>query len=164
MATPMQKRLIWINWLPKESVIPTPSCRDQFARPLVQAFPRPCIQRLLARYTTAVSQSDLSSCIFYPHYLMKAGYISTQINTDLNTYIDSDEWSKYLNIEDLWKDRTDDKPFFAICSFSESHASTFKMNPEEVRLQRSNLLQDKELHDPDKAPIPSFVPQHPPRP
>ena len=96
-----------------------------------------------------------------PHYLMKAGYISTQINTDLNTYIDSDEWSKYLNIEDLWKDRTDDKPFFAICSFSESHASTFKMNPEEVRLQRSNLLQDKELHDPDKAPIPSFVPNIP---
>ena len=96
-----------------------------------------------------------------PHYLMKAGYISTQINTDLNTYIDSDEWSKYLNIEDLWKDRTDDKPFFAICSFSESHASTFKMNPEEVRLQRPNLLQDKELHDPDKAPIPSFVPNIP---
>jgi arylsulfatase A-like enzyme len=96
-----------------------------------------------------------------PYYLMRAGYISTQINTDLNTYIDSDEWSMYLDSSDLWKSRPDDQPFFAVYSFSESHASTFKMDPEEVRLQRSNLLQDEELHDPDQAPIPSFVPNTP---
>ncbi|SVD96131.1 uncharacterized protein METZ01_LOCUS448985, partial [marine metagenome] len=48
-----------------------------------------------------------------PYYLMRAGYISTQINTDLNTYIDSDEWSMYLDSSDLWKSRPDGQPFFA---------------------------------------------------
>ena len=33
---------------------------------------------------------------FLPQYLMEAGYISTQLNMDINTYIDSDEWAQYL--------------------------------------------------------------------
>ena len=32
------------------------------------------------------------------------------------------------------------------------------MTPKEVRLQRSNLLQEAESHDPAKAPFPIFVP------
>ena len=96
-----------------------------------------------------------------PQYLMKSGYISTQINTDINTYINSDEWAQYLKPEDLWQKRPKDKPFFAVFSFGESHASTFKLTPEEVRRQRSNLLQEEELHDPAKAPVPSFVPDTP---
>ena len=95
-----------------------------------------------------------------PQYLIAAGYRTTQINTDLNTSIHPDEWAQYLD-NDALLDGTDDKPFFAVYSFHESHASTFKMTPEEVRYQRSNLLQSEELHDPRKAPLPSFVPDTP---
>ena len=95
-----------------------------------------------------------------PQYLIEAGYRSTRINTDLNTAIDPDEWAQYLN-NDASLDKNDDKPFFAVYSFDESHASTFKMTPEEVRERRSNLLGSDELHDPAKAPLPSFVPNTP---
>ena len=62
---------------------------------------------------------------FLPQYLMEAGYISTQLNMDINTYIDSDEWAQHLKSEDLWQKCPKDKPFFAVFSFGESHASTF---------------------------------------
>ncbi|MDP7251868.1 MAG: sulfatase-like hydrolase/transferase [Planctomycetota bacterium] len=96
-----------------------------------------------------------------PQYLMDAGYISTHINTDINSYIPQDEWAEYLRPDDLWEKRPKDKPFFAVFSFSESHASAFKMTPDEVRKKRSNLLREEELHDPADAPVPSFIPDVP---
>ncbi|MYI64138.1 MAG: sulfatase-like hydrolase/transferase, partial [Gemmatimonadetes bacterium] len=52
-------------------------------------------------------------------------------------------------------------PFFAVYSFGESHASVFKLTPEQAREQRSSLLTDEELHDPDNAPLPVFMPDTP---
>ncbi|MYK42368.1 MAG: sulfatase-like hydrolase/transferase [Gemmatimonadetes bacterium] len=95
-----------------------------------------------------------------PHYLMAAGYNCSAINTDLNTDIDPDEWAAYQSNEALLA-QADEKPFFAVYSFGESHASIFKLTPEQAREQRSNLLTDEELHDPDNAPLPVFMPETP---
>ena len=95
------------------------------------------------------------------HYLGDAGYRSSPINTDLNTPIDPVEWEQYLDNDALLAEGANGQPFFAVYSFSESHASTFKMTPEQVRNERSNLLKPDELHDPKSAPIPSFVPDTP---
>ena len=96
-----------------------------------------------------------------PQYLIDAGYITTQTNLDLNTYIDSAEWATYMKPDDLWENLPDGKPFFAVFSFMDSHASTFKMTPEEVRLKRSDFLRESDLHDPAEAPVPSFIPDTP---
>lgn len=95
-----------------------------------------------------------------PHYLMAAGYNCSAINTDLNTDIDPDEWAAYQSNETLLE-RADETPFFAVYSFGESHASVFKLTPEQAREQRSSLLTDEELHDPDNAPLPVFMPDTP---
>ena len=90
-----------------------------------------------------------------PHYLLAAGYNCSAINTDLNTGIDPDEWAAYQSNDALLE------PFFAVYSFGESHASVFKLTPEQARKQRSSLLKDEELHDPDNAPLPVFIPNTP---
>lgn len=95
-----------------------------------------------------------------PHYLLEAGYNCAQINTDINTPIDADEWSRCLTNDALLQ-RAENGPFFALYSFVASHASTFKMTPDAVRRERSNLLSREQLHDPDLAPVPSFVPDTP---
>ena len=95
-----------------------------------------------------------------PHYLMAAGYNCSAINTDLNTDIDPDEWAAYQS-NDALLERAAEKPFFAVHSFGESHASVFKLTPERAREQRSSLLTDEELHDPDHAPLPIFMPDTP---
>ena len=95
-----------------------------------------------------------------PHYLMAAGYNCSAINTDLNTDIDPDEWAAYQSNDALLA-QADEKPFFAVYSFGESHASVFKLTSEQAREQRSSLLTDEELHDPDKAPLPVFMPDTP---
>ncbi len=95
-----------------------------------------------------------------PHYLMAAGYNCSAINTDLNTDIDPDEWAAYQSNEALLA-QADEKPFFAVYSFGESHASVFKLTPEQARAQRSSLLTDEELHDPANAPLPVFMPNTP---
>ena len=95
-----------------------------------------------------------------PHYLLAAGYNCSAINTDLNTDIDPDEWAAYQSNDALLQ-QADEKPFFAVHSFRESHASVFKLTPEQAREQRSSLLKDEELHDPDNAPLPVFMPDTP---
>jgi uncharacterized sulfatase len=96
-----------------------------------------------------------------PQYLIDAGYVSTQINHDINTYIDPDEWAQYLDPNEFWEKRPEDKPFFACFSLGATHASVFKLTPEQARKERSDLLRDDELHDPADAPVPSFVPDTP---
>ena len=95
-----------------------------------------------------------------PHYLLAAGYNCSAINTDLNTDIDPDEWAAYQSNDALLQ-QADEKPFFAVHSFRESHASVFKLTPEQAREERASLLKDEELHDPDNAPLPVFVPDTP---
>ena len=95
-----------------------------------------------------------------PHYLLAAGYNCSAINTDLNTGIDPDEWAAYQSNEALLE-RANEKPFFAVYSLGESHASVFKLTPEQAREQRSSLLTDEELHDPANAPLPVFMPDTP---
>ena len=95
-----------------------------------------------------------------PHYLLAEGYNCSAINTDLNTDIDPDEWAAYQSNDALLQ-QADEKPFFAVHSFRESHASVFKLTPEQAREERSSLLKDEELHDPDNAPLPVFMPDTP---
>ena len=95
-----------------------------------------------------------------PHYLLAAGYNCSAINTDLNTDIDPEEWAAYQSNDALLA-QADEKPFFAVYSFGESHASVFKLTPAQAREQRSSLLTDEELHDPDNTPLPIFVPDTP---
>ena len=93
-----------------------------------------------------------------PEFLIEAGYACTPINTDLNTPIDADEWARYVSTDEAL---ASNQPFFAVFSFRESHASTFKMSPEEVSRDRANLLNPDDRHDPENAPLPSFVPDSP---
>ena len=51
--------------------------------------------------------------------------------------------------------------FFMYYKLSSSHASVFKLTPEDARKKRSELLEDEELHDPNEVPVPSFVPDTP---
>ena len=95
-----------------------------------------------------------------PHYLLAAGYNCSAINTDLNTDIDPDEWAAYQSNDALLQ-QADEKPFFAVHSFRESHASVFKLTPEQAREERSSLLKDEELHDLDNVPLPVFMPDTP---
>lgn len=95
------------------------------------------------------------------HYLGNAGYRSSPINTDINTPIDLAEWKQYLDNDILLEDKENERPFFAVYSFKESHASTYKMTPQQVRKERASLLGPEELHDPNTAPIPSFIPATP---
>ena len=59
-----------------------------------------------------------------PHYLLAEGYNCSAINTDLNTDIDPDEWAAYQSNDALLQ-QADEKPFFAVHSLRESHASVF---------------------------------------
>ena len=96
-----------------------------------------------------------------PKILMDAGYASSKPDEDINLYIDKEEYESCYNADDIWEKRPEDKPFFAYFKLGSPHASVFKMTPEEARKARSNLLADDELHDPQDAPVPSFVPDTP---
>ena len=93
--------------------------------------------------------------------LMDAGYACTAPDNDINLYVAKDESDQYYDCGDFWKHRPQDKPFFAYHKLGSSHASVFKLTPEDARKARSPLLSDDELHDPQDVPVPSFVPDTP---
>ncbi len=93
--------------------------------------------------------------------LTNAGYACTQPDNDINLYVSKDEREQYYNSEDFWENRPEDKPFFMYYRLGSSHASVFKLTPEDARKARSALLSDDELHDPNDVPVPSFVPDTP---
>ena len=96
-----------------------------------------------------------------PKMLMDAGYACTEPDGDINLYVSKEEFKQYYRSGDFWEKRPDDKPFFAYFKLGNSHASVFKLTPDQARKQRSALLRDDELHDPTDAPVPSFVPDTP---
>lgn len=96
-----------------------------------------------------------------PKMLMDAGYACTRPDEDINLYVSAGEYAQYYNSGDFWGKRPKDKPFFAYFKLSNSHASVFKMTPDEARANRAPLLSDDERHDPTDAPVPSFVPDTP---
>ena len=93
--------------------------------------------------------------------LANAGYACTEPDGDINLYLSKDEPEQYYNAEDFWENRPEDKPFFMYYKLSSSHASVFKLTPEDARKKRSEMLEDEELHDPNEVPVPSFVPDTP---
>ena len=93
--------------------------------------------------------------------LTDAGYACTEPDGDINLYISKEEREQYYSSGDFWEKRPEDKPFFSYYKLGNSHASVFKLTPETARKQRSALLKDYELHDPNDAPVPSFVPDTP---
>ena len=96
-----------------------------------------------------------------PKILMDAGYACSKPDEDINLYIDKEEYESCYDADDIWEKKPKNKPFFAYFKLSSPHASVFKLTPEEARQARSNLLEDDELHDPQDAPVPSFVPATP---
>ena len=96
-----------------------------------------------------------------PKMLMDAGYACTEPDGDINLYVARAEYEQYYDSRDFWEKRPDDKPFFAYFKLGDSHASVFKLTPDEARKQRAALLCDDELHDPKDVPVPSFVPDTP---
>ena len=96
-----------------------------------------------------------------PKMLMDDGYACTKPDTDINLYIPNEEWELYYNPDDFWEKRPANKPFFAYFKLGSAHASVFKMTPEQARKERSPLVSDYELHDPQGSPVPSFVPDTP---
>jgi len=93
--------------------------------------------------------------------LANAGYACTEPDGDINLYVSKDEREQYYNAEDFLENRPEDKPFFMYYKLSSSHASVFKLTPEDARNKRSEMLEDEELHDPNEVPVPSFVPDTP---
>ena len=96
-----------------------------------------------------------------PKMLMDAAYACTEPDGDINLYVARAEYEQYYDSRDFWEKRPDDKPFFAYFKLGDSHASVFKLTPDEARKQRAALLCDDELHDPKDVPVPSFVPDTP---
>ncbi len=96
-----------------------------------------------------------------PKILMDAGYACSKPDEDINLYIDKEEYESCYDADDIWEKQPKNKPFFAYFKLGSPHASVFKLTPEEARQARSNLLEDDELHDPQDAPVPSFVPATP---
>ena len=93
--------------------------------------------------------------------LMDAGYACTAPDNDINLYVSKEEHAQYYDSGDFWDKRPEGKPFFAYHKLGSSHASVFKLTPEDARKGRSPLLEDDELHDPNEVPVPSFVPDTP---
>ena len=104
-----------------------------------------------------------------PKMLIDAGYACTEPDGDINLYVSKEESKQYYRSGDFWEKRPKDpstdsgqaRPFFLYYKLGNSHASVFKLTPDEARKQRSTLLKDDELHDPKDAPVPSFVPDTP---
>ena len=93
--------------------------------------------------------------------LTEAGYACTEPDGDINLYLSKDEPEQYYSSGDFWEKRPADTPFFLYYKLGSSHASVFKLTPEDARKKRSELLEDEELHDPNEVPVPSFVPDTP---
>jgi N-sulfoglucosamine sulfohydrolase len=93
--------------------------------------------------------------------LADSGYTCTEPDGDINLYVSREEHNQYLSPSEFWESRPEGKPFFLYHKLGSSHASVFKLTPDEARTQRSALLEDDELHDPKDVPVPSFVPDTP---
>jgi len=96
-----------------------------------------------------------------PKMLLDAGYACSRPDNDINLYIAPEESERYCTAEGIWDRCPEGKPFFAYFKLGDAHASVFKLTPEKARKERSYLLSDDELHDPDGAPVPAFVPDVP---
>ncbi|MBS11885.1 MAG: hypothetical protein CME19_09835 [Gemmatimonadetes bacterium] len=96
-----------------------------------------------------------------PRMLMDSGYACTKPDQDINLYVSREEFGSYHDVEGFLASRPKDNPFFAYHKLGSAHASVFKLTPDEARRERSNLLTEDELHDPEDVPVPSFVPDTP---
>ena len=89
--------------------------------------------------------------------LTDAGYARTTPDNDINLYV-LGRCEQYYDPGDFWEKRPKDKPFFSYHKLGSSHASVFKLTPEDARKQRSLLLADDELHDPRHVPARALCP------
>lgn len=98
---------------------------------------------------------------FFPYYLRQVGYFCTNnAKCDYNMNFNSDEWDENGKTAH-WRNRKSGQPFFSVFNLEESHSSVFYHTPEDARKDRTFLLKEDELHDPDKAPVPGFLPDKP---
>ncbi|NBV24685.1 MAG: sulfatase [Proteobacteria bacterium] len=85
----------------------------------------------------------------YPQYLREAGYYcSNNSKEDYNLAKPGQVWDDSSN-KGHWKNRAAGQPFFAIFNALASHESQIRTRPH------------KQIHDPAKAPVPSYHPDTP---
>ncbi len=94
----------------------------------------------------------------FPEYLRDAGYYCTNnVKTDYNFSVPRKAWDESSR-RAHWKNRRPNQPFFAVFNYVGTHESQiWKKN----HARHAALLQPDELHDPAKAPVPSFHPDTP---
>jgi len=102
----------------------------------------------------------------FPAYLREAGYHCTNnLKTDYNVANEDgmvkdawDESSKQAH----WRSRPQDKPFFAVFNYVDTHQSRASRDTYEI-FQRNvqSRLQPHEIHDPEAAPLPPHYPDTP---
>jgi len=103
----------------------------------------------------------------FPSYLRKAGYYTTNnVKTDYNTAdeprIIKESWDE-SSPKAHWRNRPKkDQPFFSVFNLMTSHQSRTMVWPyEQFQKEVQSKLDEDEIHDPAKAPLPPYYPDTP---
>lgn len=139
---------------------------DKFAKEAVlykNAFAQPACALSRSTLITGVLASSLgteqmrsnypipSTIKFLPEFLRKAGYYtSNNDKEDYNTVRRRNAWNESSN-KATYKNRKPGQPFFAVFNIGVTHESS-------IGIRRSDR---KPNHDPDKVPIPPYLPATP---
>ncbi|MFP6855363.1 MAG: sulfatase, partial [Opitutales bacterium] len=103
----------------------------------------------------------------YPSYLREGGYFTTNnVKTDYNTSSEKrlirESWNE-SSPKAHWRGRKDSgQPFFSVFNLMVSHQSRSMVYPyERFQQEVQSKLTAKQIHDPAKAPLPSYYPDTP---
>lgn len=96
----------------------------------------------------------------FPYYLRQAGYYCTNnVKTDYNFRPNPATWDESSG-KAHWRHRRPGQPFFSVFNFTSSHESQIRL-PEAQYARRTADFTVRERHDPDKAPVPPYLPDTP---
>lgn len=157
-----------IDGLAKESVRYT----HAFATAPVCSPSRSCL--ITGCYATSLGTHQMRSAFpipdfikGFPSYLREAGYYTTNnVKTDYNTAneqkIIEASWHE-SSAKAHWRNRPrKDQPFFSIFNLMTSHQSRTMVWPyEQFQKEVQSRLDEDEIHDPAKAPLPPYYPDTP---
>ncbi len=103
----------------------------------------------------------------WPSYLRQAGYytcnnVKTDYNTASETRLIAEAWDD-TSATAHWRNRPDrEQPFFAVFNDMTTHQSrSMTWSYEKFQLEVQSKLAPENIHDPDKAPVPSYYPDTP---
>ena len=96
----------------------------------------------------------------FPEYLREAGYYcSNNSKTDYNFEYPPETWDA-VGGKASYEDRAEGQPFFAVFNLTTSHESQIRLDEDAYR-ERVADFSERELHDPNDAPIPPYHPDTP---